>query len=249
MLTRAIVKQIQQLKHKRYRDEQGLFCVEGVKSIQEGLKSDIQLIHCFVTDESLIDSLNKAQRVFAERISVSEMKKMTHFNTPSSVLGVFEKPKPKPLPENEWIVALDDIQDPGNMGTLMRTLDWFGFKHVLCSLRTVDCYNEKVVQSSMGSFARMNCVYDDLSVALKRLNRPIVGADLKGVSLEQFQVETKGVLVLGNEGHGISAQVASLLTQRITIPRAKGSEVESLNAAVSGAIIAYTISTRLGFLR
>ena len=249
MLTRAIVKQIQQLKHKRYRDEHGLFCAEGVKSIHEGLKSNIQLIHCFVTDESLIASLNNAHGVIAERVSASDMKKMSHFNTPSAVLAVFVKPKPKPLPEKEWIIALDDIQDPGNMGTLMRTLDWFGFKHVLCSLHTVDCYNEKVVQSSMGSFARMNCVYEDLSVALKRLNRPIVGADLKGVSLEHFEVETKGVLVLGNEGHGISDQVASLLTQRITIPRAKGSEVESLNAAVSGAVIAYTISSRLGFLR
>lgn len=249
MLTRAIVKQIQQLKHKRYRDEYGLFCAEGVKSIYEGLKSNIQLIYCFATDESLIESLNKAHGVLAERVSASDMKKMSHFNTPSAVLAVFEKPKPQPLPEKEWIIALDDIQDPGNMGTLMRTLDWFGFKHVLCSLHTVDCYNEKVVQSSMGSFARMNCVYEDLSVALKRLNRPIVGADLKGASLEHFEVETEGVLVLGNEGHGISDQVASLLTQRIAIPRAKGSEVESLNAAVSGAIIAYTISSRLGFLR
>lgn len=249
MLTRAIVKQIQQLKHKRYRDEQGLFCVEGVKSIHEGLKSEIKLKHCFVTDESLIKSLKNAQGIIAEPISAADMKKMSHFSTPSAVLGIFEKPKPKPLPENEWIIALDDIQDPGNMGTLMRTLDWFGFKHVLCSLHTVDCYNEKVVQSSMGSFARMNCVYDNLSVALKRLNRPIVGADLNGVSIEHFEVETKGVLVLGNEGHGISDQIASLLTQRITIPRAKGSEVESLNAAVSGALIAYTISSRLGFLR
>ena len=97
-------------------------------------------------------------------------------------------------------MALDDIQDPGNLGTLMRTLDWFGFKHLLCSVHTVDCYSAKVVQSSMGSFARMNCVYDDLPTALQQLGMPIVGADLKGVSLEQFDPGPSGVLVLGNEG-------------------------------------------------
>ncbi|MGA0030466.1 MAG: RNA methyltransferase [Flavobacteriaceae bacterium] len=249
MLTRAIAKQIQQLKQKKHRDQQGQFCAEGLKSVQEGIQSGLKLVHCLVTEDRLVESLNEDWGISAMRIDLADMKKLSHLSTPSAVLGLFEKPKSRPLPSNEWIVALDDIQDPGNLGTLMRTLDWFGFKHLLCSAHTVDCYSAKVVQSSMGSYARMNCVYDDLAKALQQLEMPIVGADLKGVSLEQFDPAPKGVLVLGNEGHGISDAVASLLTQRITIPSAKGSAVESLNAAISGAVIAYTISNRLGFLR
>ena len=248
MLTRAIVKQIQQLKQKKHRDQQGLFCAEGLKSVQEGIKSGMKLVHYLVTDERLLESLHQDQGILAALIDPADMKKLSNLSTPSVVLGVFEKPKSKPLPVNEWIVALDDIQDPGNLGTLMRSLDWFGFRHLLCSAHTVDCYSAKVVQSSMGSFARMNCVYDDLPIALQQLEMPIVGADLKGVSLQQFDPGPRGVLVLGNEGHGISDAVARLLTERITIPSAKGSEVESLNAAISGAVIAYTISSRLGFL-
>ena len=248
MLTRAIAKQIQQLKQKKHRDQQGLFCVEGIKSVQEGIQSGLKLVHCLVTEDRLVESLREERAVSAVRIDLADMKKLSHLSTPSVVLGLFKKPKSRPLPTNEWIVALDDIQDPGNLGTLMRTLDWFGFKHLLCSVHTVDCFSAKAVQSSMGSFARMNCVYDDLPKALQQLEMPIVGADLKGVSLEQFEPGPKGVLVLGNEGHGISDAVASLLTQCITIPSAKGSKVESLNAAISGSVIAYTISNRLGFL-
>lgn len=249
MPTRAIIKQIQQLKLKKHRDAQGLFCAEGVKSVEEGMRSGLKLAHCFVSDHSLARRFDETYLSTSELVSDAEMKKLTHFSTPSSVLAVFHKPLAQPLPNDQWIIALDGIQDPGNLGTLMRTLEWFGFKHLLCSPSTVDCFNEKVVQASMGSYARMNCVYEDLPKAIESLGLPAIGADLNGKPLEQFEFDSSGILVLGNEGHGLSSQVTSLLSERVTISKALGSSVESLNAAVSGAVIAYTISSRLGFLR
>ena len=249
MLSRSEVRQIQQLKHKRTRDELGMFCVEGVKSVIEGLRADFEPVLSVTTSAQLQAEFEQKYKMHLRVVEAQVMKKCTHFSTPSEVLVVFKKPTVVPLPHDQWIVALDEIQDPGNLGTLMRTLDWFGFRHLLCSLNTVDCFNPKTVQASMGSYTRVSCLYEDLPKAFERLKLPLYGADLKGQALTEMNFEPKGILVLGNEGHGLSDLVKQRIDHFITIPSADDSQVESLNAAVSGAIIAYTISSRLGFRR
>jgi len=249
MLSRSEVRQIQQLKQKRTRDDLGMFCVEGMKSVTEGLKAQLEPFLCVSTSKEIVSSIEKRFDLQVRLVSNEIMKKCTHFSTPSEVLIVFKKPAQKALPNDQWIVALDEIQDPGNLGTLMRTLDWFGFRHLLCSPNTVDCFNPKTVQASMGSYTRVSCLYEELPIALDRLQLPIYGADLEGASLPEMTFDTKGILVLGNEGHGLSEAVKQRVDHFITIPSAGDAQVESLNAAVSGAIIAYTISSRLGFQR
>ncbi len=249
MLSRSEVRQIQQLKHKRTRDDLGMFCVEGVKSVTEGLRADFEPVLSLTTSAQLQAEFEQKFKLPLRVVEAQVMKKCTHFSTPSEVLVVFKKPTVVSLPHDQWIVALDEIQDPGNLGTLMRTLDWFGFRYLLCSPHTVDCFNPKTIQASMGSYTRVSCLYEDLPNAFERLKLPLYGADLKGQKLTEMNFEPKGILVLGNEGHGLSDAVKQRINHFITIPSADGAQVESLNAAVSGAIIAYTISSRLGFRR
>ncbi len=249
MLSRSEVMQIQQLKQKRTRDELMMFCVEGVKSVTEGLKACFEPVLSVTTSVQLQAAFEQKFNIHLKLVEATVMKKCTHFSTHSEVLVVFKKPTAVSLPNDQWIVALDEVQDPGNLGTLMRTLDWFGYRHLLCSPHTVDCFNPKTIQASMGSYTRVSCLYEDLPNAFERLKLPLYGADLKGEKLTEMHFEPRGILVLGNEGHGLSDAVKQRIDHFITIPSADDTQVESLNAAVSGAIIAYTISSRLGFRR
>ena len=140
-----------------------------------------------------------------------------------------------------WL--LDGIQDPGNLGTIIRTADWFGFKQVLCSLNTVDVYNPKTVQATMGSIARVNVTYHDLPLLLKDINMPVFGAMLDGNSLYETNWGTEGLVIMGNEGQGVSEEIIKMIDRPVTIPRVGGAE--SLNVAVSAAIFCADISRNL----
>ena len=239
MLSQVKIRFINQLSRKKIRQDQGCFIVEGNKGVREGLEEGLTAKELYVTDQSSLTFSD------AQVITEKEMKMISQLTTPSDTLAVFHFPEIKDWKTSDWVLALDEIQDPGNLGTIIRTADWFGFKHILCGQGTVDPFHPKVVQATMGSYARIQCHLIDLEVCLQQQERTIVGADLEGVPLENYEVPTKGVLVIGNEGRGLSSNVEKLLNAKVTIERGEGSKAESLNAAISTAVILHTISNRL----
>ena len=239
MLSQSKIRFVNQLNRKKIRLDEGCFIVEGSKGVREGLQEGLTLRELYVTDQSSILFSD------AQIVTEKEMGKISQLITPSNALAVFEIPRLQDWQHSDWILALDEIQDPGNLGTIIRTADWFGFKHILCGQGTVDSFHPKVIQATMGSYARIQCHAVDLENCLRQQNRVIIGANLEGTSLKSFEMPSRGILVIGNEGRGLSKNIQRLLDVKITIERGKGSKVESLNAAISTAIILHTISNRL----
>ena len=239
MLSQAKIRFVNQLLRKKIRHEEGCFIVEGNKGVREGLEEGLTVKELYVTDQSSLAFSD------AQVITEKEMKKISQLTTPSDTLAVFNFPEINDWQDSDWVLALDEIQDPGNLGTIIRTADWFGFKHILCGQGTVDPFHPKVVQATMGSYARVQCHLIDLEACLQQQNRTVVGADLAGVPLKNYDVPSKGVLIIGNEGRGLSSSVEKLLDAKVTIERGVGSKAESLNAAISTAVILHTISNRL----
>ena len=239
MLSQAKIRFVNQLLRKKIRHEEGCFIVEGNKGVREGLEEGLTVKELYVTDQSSLAFPD------TQVITEKEMKKISQLTTPSDTLAVFSFREINDWRDSDWVLALDEIQDPGNLGTIIRTADWFGFKHILCGQGTVDPFHPKVVQATMGSYARVQCHLIDLEACLQQQNRTVVGADLAGVPLKNYDVPSKGVLVIGNEGRGLSSSVEKLLDAKVTIERGVGSKAESLNAAISTAVILHTISNRL----
>lgn len=235
MLSKQLISQIKSLDKKKFRDEYGLFVAEGKKLVTE-LSSilKIQKIYSLAND----DIGN------AEVISEQEMKKISFLKSPSSMLGIFHIPKHENLDQplsSELVLALDDIQDPGNLGTIIRLCDWFGIKTLICSSHTADCYNPKVIQATMGAIARVKVVYLDLSqylnAAIKK-NIPVFGTFLNGSNIYNSVISQQGIIVLGNEGNGISKEVENMISHRLYIPSfSKETASESLNVAIAAAIV------------
>jgi RNA methyltransferase, TrmH family len=234
MVSKNQIKLINSLQQKKHRFEQQLFIAEGVKVIQELLQSNIVLEHLFATTETFptFDVVAKSE------VSVQEMKKISVLATPSSCLAIFKIPKEKKLETSGLIVALDSIRDPGNMGTIVRLCDWFGVTQVVCSLDTVDLYNPKVVQATMGSIARVQVNYLDLNTFISESDLPIFGTFMDGFNIYKEALPNNGIIVLGNESNGISQAVEKNIQKRIAIPRfGELQETESLNVATAAAIV------------
>lgn len=171
-------------------------------------------------------------------ITESELKKISFLTTPNTALAVFEIPKPKKIQENSLIVALDAVRDPGNLGTIIRLCDWFGISDLVCSTETVDCFNPKVVQATMGSITRVNISYLDLNQFLSDTKLPVFGAFMEGANVYETTLINKGVLVMGNEANGISKTIEALINNKISIPRFGNIQAtESLNVATATAIL------------
>lgn len=233
MLTKNQIKLITGLSQKKFRQQHQLFAVEGKKGIAEFLKSDFRLSHIFTTDAAF-DCDPKQQTPVTD----AELKKISSLTTPQTALALFEIPKPKPVETSGLIVALDAVRDPGNLGTIIRLCDWFGIKHLVCSNTTVDCYNPKVVQATMGSLTRVNMCYLDLEEFLKSSGLPVFGAFMDGDNVYTQQLPQNGILVLGNEANGISKEAETLISQKISIPRFGNLQAaESLNVATATAIL------------
>lgn len=231
MLSKNQRKQILQLSQKKQRLANGLFVAEGEKVVRELLNSSWVYESLYTTDSSFHTN--------AEVIRMEEMKQLTHFKTPSPVLGVFKIPPRKEILNESISIVLDGISDPGNLGTLIRLCDWFGLSELICSQTTVDCFNPKVIQASMGSIVRVHCQYvSDLAQTLKDLNKPIYGATASGNSLYNTSLPKKATFVFGSESHGISDKLNAHLDEELAIPHFKLSEnrAESLNVATAGAI-------------
>lgn len=232
MLTKAEIKLINSLKQKKSRDKNQLFIVEGDKSIKEFLNGPFQLEVLYSIENSLFFQGLK-------KITPQELKKISQLTTPQNSLAIFHLPEWKvPSPYSSFLLGLDGVQDPGNLGTLIRLADWFGITHLICSKNTVDVFNPKVIQASMGSLNRVQVHYLDLKNFLSDFSAPIFGAFMDGENIFQKDLSPEGILILGNEGNGISTEIKNLCTQKISIPQVdKTNKTESLNVAVAGSII------------
>ncbi|MBE5319903.1 RNA methyltransferase [Pedobacter sp. MR2016-19] len=238
MLSKSQISFIKSLHQKKYRKEHGLFIVEGIKSIQEFFQSSYQIHTIFYNSEqyNLLPKLPANINLF--EVKNAELDKISTLQTPQGFLALVHIPKNKELDlkelKNEFTLVLDGVQDPGNMGTIIRTADWFGFKNIICSADSVEVFNPKTVQATMGSLARVNIYEADLPALLEKNTIPVFGALLDGESIYKTQWGTEGLVILGNEGKGISAEVIKKINKPVTIP--KIGEAESLNVAVSAAI-------------
>ncbi len=234
MLSKNQIKLITSLQQKKYRKQEQLFFAEGVKVVQELLHSNFELQELFTTKQDFL-SVSKDK---LHAISEAELKKISALATPNSCLAVFKIPKAKEMKESGLILALDDVRDPGNLGTIIRLCDWFGIETLFCSEETVDIYNPKVVQATMGSISRVNVVYGDLENFLVTTKLTVFGTFMDGKNIYQESLPNDGVIVMGNEANGISEAVEKLVTDRIAIPRFGDLQItESLNVATATAII------------
>ncbi len=251
MLSRSQSKLIASLRLGKFRNEEGLFVVEGVKMVDELLASSFEIKSIFATETWIAGKHLPPDRylVDIEEISETDLEKISALNTPNQVLAVaFIKTFNAPdYSGNEWVLALDQIRDPGNMGTIIRTADWFGISRIVAAIGTVDLWNPKVVQASMGSIFRMSVHYVELADYLSEAGRfaPVYGAFMDGSPVGAIRLDKQGVMVIGNESHGISPQIEALVTQKITIPSALAGDdgrAESLNASLATAILCYEIN-------
>ncbi len=234
MVSKNQIKLITSLQQKKYRIANKLFFAEGVKGIQELLDSDFELEHLYTTQNDF-DAVSKEKKII---IPESDLKKITALATPNSCLAVFKMPLEKQIIETGLIVALDSIRDPGNLGTILRLCDWFGIQQILCSKETVDVYNPKVVQATMGSIARVNVNYIDLNAFLAATKLPVFGTFMDGTNIYKSVLPKQGVIIMGNEANGISMELENLVTTRLTIPRFGNlQKTESLNVATATAIV------------
>ena len=238
MLTKNTIKQIASLRQQKFRKELGLFVVEGRKMTEELLHSDFETVGLYATEAFLSDHPSFAE---AETVSEVQMEQMSGQDTPPGILAVVKIPQQGEIrTSSRLVLALDGIANPGNMGTLIRTAEWFGIHDVVCSSDCVELWNPKVVQATMGSLFRVKVWATNLVDYLQKAKiegNAVYGALLEGEDLFQMQAKPEGILVIGSESHGIRADVLPYITHPITIPRAGGSVTESLNAAVAGAIL------------
>ena len=234
MLPKSQIKLITSLAQKKYRSAHGLFIAEGLKTVTELVDSYIPCHHVYSTNPDYV-SLTKNHTL----ISAKELKKISLLRSPNDILGVFRIPEPSAINIEGLIVALDDIRDPGNLGTIIRLCDWFGIKDLVCSINTVDCYNPKVVQATMGSLSRVNLSYLDLEVFLSNhQDKLIYGTFMDGNNIYHETLTESGIIVMGNEANGISEPISRLINKSLAIPQfGKIQATESLNVATATSIV------------
>ncbi|KAF2519948.1 RNA methyltransferase [Flavobacterium salilacus subsp. salilacus] len=234
MVSKNQIKLITGLQQKKYRKQHKLFIAEGVKVVQELLNSNFELQELYTT-QSVFQGVTTTKII---PVTDVELKKISMLTTPNTCIGVFKIPDEKQIPEKGLIIALDDVRDPGNLGTIIRLCDWFGIEHLICSEQSVDVYNPKVVQATMGSIARVNVVYTSLEEYITNTALPIFGTFMDGENVYTQQLPQEGIIVMGNEANGISEAIAQKVTHKIAIPRfGKLQETESLNVATAAAVI------------
>ncbi len=240
MLSINTTKYINSLKSGKFRKKYGKFAVEGQKIVNELINSNLIIDSIFALKEWIEDNKDLSG-IEINEISHRELKKISSLKTPNQVLAVVNKPDYKLNPRflaNEWVLVLDNIRDPGNLGTIIRTADWFGVRNIICSPDTVDVYNPKVIQATMGSFIRVKTHYTDPGKFFAMVNKPVFGAVLNGKSIYNQHFPNSGFLIIGNESKGISEIVKQQITNPVTIPSfTGGSKAESLNASIAGAVI------------
>ncbi len=234
MLSKNQIKFINSLKIKKFRTQEQMFLVEGKKAVEELLNSTIKLHQMYATKEyPNVFEIDKPNW-----ITEKELKVISQFSSPNQVIAIFKIPEKKEISNKGLTLLLDGINDPGNLGTIIRMCDWFDVSEIVCSIDTVDCFNPKVVQATMGSIARVSIHYTNLSHFLKNDKRPIYGALLEGENVYQSKLAEEAILIMGNEANGISNEIQKFITKPITIPQfGKTQKTESLNVSTATAIL------------
>lgn len=230
MLSKKVLKDIQSLSLKKNRSESGLFVAEGPKVVAELLQNVPDSVEAVYATEAFGISHEKIQIISAE-----DLQRISFLKTPNEVLALVRQFSSEPPPGNAFILYLDTVQDPGNFGTIVRTADWFGIEHIVCSTGCADLYNPKVVQSTMASISRVNVFYDKGDNWLQVQKGPVYAGVLEGTNLYDLEKTSHGILLIGNESKGIRPQFLSRATTPVTIPRRGGAE--SLNAAVATGVL------------
>ncbi|MBC7642792.1 MAG: RNA methyltransferase [Flavobacterium sp.] len=234
MITKNQIKLIISLQQKKNRLEHKLFIAEGEKVIRELLNSEFELSQIFYS-EPIFNDLKSDKQLL---ISHGDLKKISALTTPNNCLALFKIPLTKPIVSNELIVVLDDIRDPGNLGTIIRLCDWYGVLQIVCSPETVDVYNPKVVQATMGSLKRVQINYTLLEEYLRHCELPVFGTFMDGENIYKTKLPKKAVIIMGNEANGISEKLEQFISKKISIPRFGAiQKTESLNVASATAII------------
>ncbi len=251
MLSKSQIRFITSLHHKKFRQEHQCFIVEGIKSVMEFAQSDYAVRAVYST-AGLAPKMDKIpQNIKFSVISDADMQRISALKTPQGVLAVVSLPEVAPLSTDrlagKYTLVLDDVQDPGNLGTIIRTADWFGFTQLVCSPNTADAYNPKVVQASMGSLARLEVHYTDIEALVSQTSLPVYGAVLDGQSIYEVAWASEGLVLLGNEGNGIRPNLLTRIRHAVTIPQI--GQAESLNVAVSAALFCSEIVRSRGAWR
>lgn len=246
MLSKNQIKYINSLQQKKFRQEHQSFIVEGAKSVLELIQSDFEVELLFVTDDFYKEneSLLEKQPIRPEIVMQAELERVGLFSSNNAALATVKIKANQEIfaQENEYVLILDDIRDPGNLGTIIRVADWYGIKKIVCSKETVDFYSPKVISSTMGSFTRVAIYYTDLVTFLNANKLKVYGTFLDSANVHQTQFAEAAYIVIGNEANGISEGVERLVTDKITIPRFGAAE--SLNAGIATAVICDNLRRR-----
>jgi len=248
MISKNRISDIRKLHLKKFRDQQRLFLVEGRKSVEMLLRSQLKVCELFATERFREEHATLLENVAVTLVSPDEMERISTLSTPPELLAIVEQPTAVLPPERVPLLALDRIADPGNLGTIVRTANWFGIHHVLCSPDCVEFFNPKCIQATMGAFCDVKVSYASLPDYLSQqsADRRVLGTFLGGESIVGFSFQSDDIIVIGSESDGISEPVAQHITHRLTIPRGEGSgsSAESLNAAVATAIVLQNFAAR-----
>jgi RNA methyltransferase, TrmH family len=254
MLSKNQIKLITSLKWKKFRDQHQLFIAEGTKVVPELLKSDFNIHSIYATKTWIRDNNYLFQNItelanLIYEIDQNELEKITQLTTPNEVLMLTKIPVDILMMENlsgKLSMVLDEVKDPGNLGTLIRIADWFGIENIICSNDSVDVFNSKVVQSTMGSISRVKIYYQELKKIFEKaieIKLPVYGALLEGKNIYQKELSNEGFILLGNESRGISKDLLPFITEKITIPRF--GKAESLNISAAAAVICSEFKRRV----
>jgi len=246
MLSKSQISLLKSLHHKKFRSEHGLFLAEGYKSVKEFIDSAYQIEAIYHTPTIDPNLLKLSRKMNFNEISLTDVEKISTMKTPQDIIALVKIPEWPVLSENmlqnKFSIVLDGIQDPGNMGTIIRTADWFGIKHIICSDDTVDVYNPKVVQATMGSIAHVNVYYTGLETFLSKIKLPVFGALLEGENIYKTNFGSQGLVIMGNEGNGLRPEIIKKVQHPVTIPRM--GNAESLNVGIATAIFCSEINRK-----
>jgi RNA methyltransferase, TrmH family len=239
MLSKNKIKYIKSLQLKKNRKKEQSFIAEGAKTVLELINSDYRISTLVCTDEFLqqhksIINNNKYEIIEVTENELSDLGTFSSNNAALAVASIKEN-KELYIGNNEFAIALDDVRDPGNLGTIIRVADWYGIKKIICTETTAELYNPKVINATMGSFTRVQLYYTDLITYFQKYNFPVYGAFLDGENVHSAIFENEGFLLLGNEANGISIELDALVSKKINIPKYGGAE--SLNVAIAAAVI------------
>lgn len=238
MLSKKEQKLIKSLKIKKYRTREKRFLVEGTKNVLELLNSDFTTELIVATNIFLENNDNSLGKHRIETVKPDLLTQLSTFKTNEDVLAIAQMKQDVGIDKelDDHLFVLDGVGDPGNLGTIIRTLDWFGFKQLVCSMECAEFYHPKTIASSMGSFTRMQVIYEPLDKLLSKVNIPILAADMHGQNLAQMKIDQPSIIIMGSESHGISASLKPHITDYVTIP--KFGQAESLNVGIATGIIA-----------